>query len=163
MPIREPTLLVVFVQTSRLRWFAASVSLEGEVTPLVCSEEGNLSPYVHLSVDEQISFIRHRLCGVLQRGCDRLFGRGQKACEFVIIFEERVGEGDLTEQVAHHFTQWMLNPPVAVFLLEGGGLRQLAGEIEPEWGGLIRQQLPALMGACGEVDRWELVVKRGEV
>ena len=58
------------------------------------------------------------LCGVLQRGCDRLWGRDSKACQFVFVFEGLLTEptGTLTRSVADHFTQWMLNPPGVVYI-----------------------------------------------
>ena len=64
-----------------------------------------------------------RFCGVLQRGCDRLWARSSKACQFVIVFEGLIPEptGTLTQAVAEHYATWMLTPPAAVALTNGGG------------------------------------------
>src|SRR5260370_13365573 len=132
MASRDPALLVVQVETSRLRWFVAAIDLDGPLTPLLCSEVGDLEKYKGLDFDEQVAFLRHRFCGVLQRGCDRLWARDKKACQFVFVFDEPLPEptGELTQRVAEHFAVWMLNPPAAVFVPSGGGLVELAGEID---------------------------------
>ena len=75
MTDKEPVLLTVLIDTSRLRWYVAGIRLDGEPLPLLRSEAGNLSPYLGIPFDDQVSFLRHRLSGVLQRGCDRLWGR----------------------------------------------------------------------------------------
>src|SRR5437870_9563176 len=118
MDAKTPVVLLVLVETARLRWFVASLGLDGRATPLLRSEVGDLDKYVGLSFDEQVSFLRHRFCGVLQRGCDRLWARGNKACQFVFVFDRALPEaaGDLTQAVADHLAEWMLNPPVVVFI-----------------------------------------------
>ena len=68
MQTKTPTMLVILVETVRLRWFVAAVGLDGVATPLLCSEADDLGPYRGLDFDEQVAFLRHRFCGVLQRG-----------------------------------------------------------------------------------------------
>src|SRR4051812_48746383 len=108
MESKEPVLLVVLVETARLRWFVASLHLDGRVEPLLCSEEGDLEKYRGVEFDEQVSFLRHRFCGVLQRGCDRLWARDCKARRYVIVFEGLLPEptGTLTQAVADHYAMW---------------------------------------------------------
>ena len=85
MTDKEPVLLTVLIETSRLRWYVAGIGLDGEPLPLLRSEAGNLSPYLGIPFDDQVSFLRHRLSGVLQRGCDRLWGRQKKPCQIVFV------------------------------------------------------------------------------
>src|SRR5437899_1907017 len=122
METKTPAMLVVLVETARLRWFVASVPRDGPSVPLICSEDDDLGKYRDLDFDEQVAFLRHRFCGVLQRGCDRLWARTCKACQFVFVFEGPVpaATGELTRAIADHFVQWMLNPPVAVFVSANG-------------------------------------------
>jgi len=61
MTAKEPVLLTVLIETASLRWYVAGIGLEGEPLPLLKSEAGNLSPYLGLPFDEQVSFLRHRL------------------------------------------------------------------------------------------------------
>jgi hypothetical protein len=163
-----PVLLVVFVETSRLRWFVAAIGQDGVVLPLVCSEEGNLSPYLDLSFDEQVAFLRHRLCGVLQRGCDRLWARMKKAQQIAIVLErplDRCPE-NLTQRVADHFVEWMSNPPVAFFVREQSvadgelpRLNCLAGELTASWQSLLSAALTSLLAATADSSLWELYIK----
>jgi hypothetical protein len=161
---KTPVLLLVLVETGQLRWFVASISLEGVLVPLLRSEPGDLEKYQGLDFDEQVAFLRHRFCGVLQRGCDRLWARGNKACQFVIVFEESLPEpsGDLTRQVAEHFAQWMLNPPVAVFVGPTGpaALDHLAGQLDRPLLQLLHASLGALRTATADPDAWELSRKK---
>src|SRR5262249_46592308 len=122
-----------------------------------------------LDFDEQVAFLRHRFCGVLQRGCDRLWARGLKACQFVILFEEPLGEptGTLTEAVAEHFVQWMLNPPGAVFagpIGTGTGQRprldRLAGTLDPSLEEPLEASLIPLSAARDDPSVWELARKK---
>ena len=153
METKDPVLLVVLVETSRLRWFVAAVGLDGEVMPLVCSEEGNLAPYLDLAFDDQVAFLRHRLCGVLQRGCDRLWPRLKKPCQIAFVLESPLAEGPegLTRRVAEHMVDWMAKPPLAFFLSADGlahgkasRLVELAGTMEA----LQRELLESLEQDC---------------
>ncbi len=163
---KTPVLLLVLVETTRLRWFVASVGLDGRATPLLRSEIGDLERYRGLDFDEQVAFLRHRFCGVLQRGCDRIWARGEKARQFVIVFEGPLPEptGELTRTVAEHFTLWMLNPPVAVFVHAGGEpprLDALAGELDPTLTEPLRASLGGLLAVREDEGAWELARKKG--
>ncbi len=166
MTNRESVLLTVLVETVTRRWYVAGITLDGQPIPLACSEGGNLDPYVGAAFDEQVDFLRHRLSGVLQRGCDRLWGRQMKPRRVVFVadadFEQTNPE--LTQRVAEHFVQWMSRPPVVFFTSQNGfcrsgglSLRQLAGDLDPTDAQLLEAGLPRLVTALGESNLWELV------
>lgn len=131
MASREPVLLTVLIECGAHRWRAAAINHAGGVAPLACSEPGNLAPYVGQPFDDQVSFLRHRLSGVLQRGCDRLWGRDQKPCRIVLAADAPFPDAPagLTQRVADHFVEWMTSPPVVFLLLndQGGSYETLAG------------------------------------
>jgi hypothetical protein len=166
---KAPVVLVVLVETARLRWFLAALSLDGSLTPLVRSDEGDLAPYQGLGFDDQVSFLRHRFCGILQRGCDRLWPVGKKACQFVFLFDGLLPNTseELLQRVADHFAEWMLNPPVVVFLNRsdpGAGhdsLHQLAGAINPPLAQVLFATLPSLLTAARDTQFWELSRRQG--
>jgi hypothetical protein len=171
MDSKTPVLLVVLVETSRLRWLVAAVGLDGRATPLLRSDVGDLEKYRGLDFDGQVSFLRHRFCGVLQRGCDRLWARGLKACQFAFVFEGPLPEPTdrLTAAVAEHFVEWLLNPPVAV-LLSGNGfdapeprLECVAGAIDEPLAEALRSGLATLLPARADEDQWELSRKKEAV
>ena len=167
MGTKVPVVLVVLVEGARLRWLVAAVDLDGAVAPLVRSEEGDLATYQGLDFDEQLSFLRHRLCGVVQRGCDRLWPVGKKACQFVVLFEGPLpgAPADLIPRVADHFVEWMLNPPVAIFASEGGTgaprLTRLAGTLEGPAEGALQAGLAPLFAAIADSGAWEVSQRKG--
>jgi len=170
MESKAPALLLVLVETEQLRWFVASIGLNGQAATLLCSEAGDLEPYRGLEFDEQVAFLRHRFCGTLQRGCDRLWARNHKACQFVILFERPLPEpsGELTRAVAAHFTEWMLNPPVAVYTSSNGfapceayHLERLAGQLDPALEKLLHARLGELLAARENPAAWELARQKG--
>jgi hypothetical protein len=169
MSPKAPAMLVVLVETAKLRWFVASINLDGRPVPLLRSEEGDLDKYRGLDFDEQVAFLRHRFCGVLQRGCDRLWARDSKACQFVFVFEGLLPEptGGLTQAVADHFTQWMLNPPVAVYNCDGvpdpgetPRLEKLSGDLDRPREELLHASLGGLLAARSDLGAWELSRKK---
>src|ERR1700730_17021718 len=117
MDPKEPVLLLVLVETARLRWFVASIDRNGQSMPLLRSDVGDLETYRGLEFDEQLAFLRHRFCGALQRGCDRIWARGNKASHFIFGFQGLRPEatGSLPRALAEHLAEWMLTPPVVVF------------------------------------------------
>jgi hypothetical protein len=166
MDSKTPVLLVVLVQASRLRWFVGAIDLDGQATPLLRSEVDDLEKYRELDFDGQVSFLRHRFCGVLQRGCDRLWGREQKARQFAFVFDEPLSEptGQLIPAVADHFVQWMLNPPVVVYTgAAGSSLAKVAGAIDASLEELVRSHLGALLAARDDMAAWELAAKKAAV
>lgn len=162
MEPKAPVMLLVLVESARLRWFVASIGLDGQTTPLVSSPVNDLDNYRELPFDEQVAFLRHRFCGVLQRGCDRLWARNQKARQFVFVFEEPLAEptGTLTRVVAGHFAEWLLNPPVVVFV-RGDGLELLAGQLDESFTTLLHNHLAEVIAAKDDVTRWEAVRQNG--
>jgi hypothetical protein len=167
MPSKTPVVLMVLVETSRLRWLTAALRPDGEVVPLLRSEEGDLAPYVAGDAEQQLTFLRHRLCGVLQRGCDRLWARELKPSQFVVLFSEPLDEGDLTQQVADHFDLWLVQPTVVVYAGDRGAplcakvpLRPLAGELDPSFAPLLSDAVAKLIAAARDDERWELSRKK---
>jgi hypothetical protein len=131
---------------------------------------GDLEKYRGLDFDEQVAFLRHRFCGVLQRGCDRIWARECKACQFVFVFDGLLHEptGTLTQAVAEHFAQWMLNPPVVVFNRTAGSgpgeaprLETLAGHLDAPLEQLLLGHLGGLLAAQEDEGTWELSRKKG--
>jgi hypothetical protein len=164
MPNREFVLLTVLVETAKRRWFAAGITLRGEPVPLTCSAAGNLDPYLGAPLDEQVSFLRHRLSGVLQRGCDRLWGRSMKPRHIIFVADADFASDrpELTQRVAEHFVLWMSNPPVAFFTSTNGfalhnapALQLIAGELDPSDLQLLATGFPQLVALLDQPDRWE--------
>jgi hypothetical protein len=170
METKEPVLLIVLVESTRLRWFTAALGFDGVVSPLLCSEAGDLATYQGLDFDEQTSFLRHRFCNVLQRGCDRLWPVGKKAAQFVFLFEGALPDTteELTLRVAEHFVMWLLDPPVVVFTSEGGfdsspepRLHRLAGEIDCSLADVLQNGLVPLFALATDLQRWEVSNRKG--
>jgi hypothetical protein len=169
METKTPVLLVVLVETSQLRWFVAAIGPDTSATPLLRSEVGDLDKIHSLAFDEQVSFLRHRFCGVLQRGCDRLWARQWKACQFAFVFEGPFpgAADDLIRAMADHFVEWLLNPPVVVFTRTGGfdpdggsQLNKFAGDIEPRLAEQLNARLSELLAARDDAAAWELSPKK---
>jgi hypothetical protein len=165
MATKEPVLLIVLIETASLRWYVAGIGRAGESTPLLTCEAGNLSPYIGVPFDEQVSFLRHRLSGVLQRGCDRLWGRQKKPCHIVFVADGPFASAtpELTQRVAEHFVEWMTSPPVVFFtsvLGFGAGqpssLHKVAGDLEAAHLAAFHTGLPALLSVLDQADAWEL-------
>jgi hypothetical protein len=166
---KVPVLLTVLVETGQFRWYVAGVGLDGISIPLLCSETGNLLPCLGVSLDEQITFLRHRFSGVLQRGCDRLWGRQMKPCQIVFISDGPIAqaEPDLLRNVGEHFATWMTKPPVVTFMSPGCfrspervTLDLVAGAIDPEFRQGLEAGLPGLFAAIKQSEAWELVVSK---
>lgn len=167
MATKEPALLVVLLEPQESRWWAAGISLEGEPFPLLRSEPGNLQNYAGLPFDEQVSFLRHRLSGVLQRGCDRLWGLMKKPKQIVFIADGQFPNAtpELTSRVAEHFALWMTSPPVA-FLQTSARFSDrplpfalIAGELPPPDWATIETAWAQLMEQMRAAEDWELVAK----
>jgi hypothetical protein len=68
----------------------------------------------------------------------------------------------MTQAVADHFVEWMVNPPVAFYVSHGGFTPQstqfekLAGEISVEHCQVLREAWSDLASAVGDSDVWEL-------
>ena len=166
MPNKEPVLLTIVIETARMRWLAGGIGLDQQVCPLLTSQDDDLAGYRGLTFDEQVSFLRHRFCGALQRGCDRLWGIQKKACQFVFLTDKEFPHAppELTERIAEHLVQWMSNPPVTFFSVAGGlwsarpiEITRIAGEISAEYLDALQLGLPWLLDAAGQAERWEQV------
>jgi hypothetical protein len=157
MESKKPVMLLVLVETTQLRWFVGLLDLEGQAVALICSEPGDLEKYRGLDFDEQVAFLRHRFCGVLQRGCDRTWARACKPFAFVFVFDDLIPEptGTLTQTFADHLAQWMLNPPVA-FFRRTSSLEKLAGDLEPAHEHLLAAHLGKLIELRQDPNAWEL-------
>jgi hypothetical protein len=165
MTAKEPMLLTVLIETADLHWYVAGISLAGEPLPLLKSEAGNLSPYVGAAFDEQVSFLRHRLAGALQRGCDRLWGRQKKPCQIVFVADGPFPQAppELTTRVAKHFVEWMTSPPVVFFTRDSRSgereqflLHKVAGELADPYAEPLHAGLVTLLDTLEQPDIWEL-------
>ncbi len=166
MPAKEPALLIVLIETSRMRWLVGGIGFDQQVFTLLVSQDDDLAGYRSLEFDEQASFLRHRFCGALQRGCDRLWGISKKACQFVFLIDHAFPDApqELTDRVSDHLVQWMANPPVVFFSSSGASfasrpvaITRLAGEILPEFEETLTLGLPSLLDAASHTEDWEQV------
>ena len=171
MGAKEPVLLTVFVETANLRWFVAGIDANGGAIPLVCSEAGNLSPYLGIPLDEQVSFLRHRFAGVLQLGCDRLWARQQKPFQIVFVTDAPFVEApsELTRRVADHFVAWMTSPAVVFFTSRAGSLpvehatlELVAGALGPGWQTAFESGLPQIVAAAQQPGAFERVPPKNQ-
>jgi hypothetical protein len=169
MASKEPVLLTVLIETADFRWYVAGIGLGGEPIPLMRSEAGNLADYIGVAFDDQTSFLRHRLSGVLQRGCDRLWGRQKKPCHIVFLADGPFVQAtpELTCRVAEHFVEWMTSPPVVFFTSVEGfargralSLNKVAGELDGQYRQSLDAGLPALLGVMGDLAAWDLAPKK---
>jgi len=165
MVSKEPVLLIVLIQTADLRWYVAGIDLEGEPIPLVRSEAGSLGGYIGTGLDDQTSFLRHRLAGILQRGCDRLWARRKKPCQIVFLADGPFLEAapDLTFRVAEHFVQWMTSPPVVFFTSSDWStgekefsLHRIAGDLDDQYRQSLDDGLPTLLRVLDDLSVWEV-------
>jgi hypothetical protein len=161
MAAKEPVVLVMVVDAARLRWLVSAVGLDGAATPLVRSADGDLATCRGLAFDEQVSFLRHRLCGVLQRGCDRLWPVGRKAGQFAVVFTADLPgtTRELTRRVAEHFAEWLLSPPAVVYFGDAG--ERLAGSIDAAHEQALGIGLPAVFAAAADDGAWEESTRKG--
>jgi hypothetical protein len=165
---KTPVLLTVLVETSKLRWYVAGAGLDGTAIPLISSQPGNLAPYLGVPPDDQLSFLRHRFSGVLQRGCDRLWGRQMKPCQIVFIADGAFAQADpqLFRNLGEHLAAWMTKPPVVAFASRNGfqppgpaTLDLVAGAIDPIFQQALAASLPQLFAATARHELWELAPK----
>ena len=166
MAEKEPVLLTILIDTRRMRWLAGGIGFDKQVFPLLASQDDDLAGYRSMEFDEQASFLRHRFCGALQRGCDRLWGLRKKAFQFVFLTDSVFpgAPDELTDRIADHLAQWMTNPPVVFFSSEAGSfdvspvaVTRLAGDISAELSTAFDAGLPALLEAATQTDQWEQV------
>ncbi|TWT79443.1 hypothetical protein CA13_08440 [Planctomycetes bacterium CA13] len=166
MSDREPAWLVVLIDTELLRWSAVGIDSRGQAFPLIQSEAGNLDEYKELAADDQVSFLRHRLSGVLQRGFDRFYARGKKASHILLISDgpfPNSAEG-VTKQLAEHFVEWMINPPVAFLMTPSAFNVGHEAKFDVIAGDFLRSNLVTLSRAIdgivsqlGQPECWELI------
>jgi hypothetical protein len=165
---KTPELLVVVIRTKQQQWFVAGVDLQGDTTAMVCSEPGNLAEYVGQPEDEQLSFLRHRLSGAMQRGCNRLWARKSKAMLIVVIADDHLTDSDpsLLSNLAEHLHTWMTRPPVVCYranerscIGDLSSLQCLIGDVEPEQLNALEKGLPQISQLLADPDCWEVVQK----
>jgi len=161
-------LLTVLVETESLSWHAAGITLNGAAIPLLRSDAGNLDAYIGKPFDEQVSFLRHRFAGVLQRAGDRLWGLQLKPCQIVFVLDGPFlhAEAALTEAVAAHLVEWLTNPPVVFFIYQGPLLPGVEPMLDPLAGDIPLDRLSALTvglaklaAALQDESAWEFVPK----
>ncbi|MCA9057286.1 MAG: hypothetical protein KDA85_02255 [Planctomycetaceae bacterium] len=161
-------LLLILTETASLRWFVASVTRNGVAFPLLASAERDLAGYLDREIDEQVSFLRHRYCGVLQRGSDRIWGRQQKASNVLLIADAPFPSAfpEVTQRVAQNLVDWVSRPPLisAVAAADPDGvlsLQVLAGEDDPAAVELALSALPTLKQQMTQDSLWEQVPPAG--
>ena len=168
MTPKEPVLLSVLVETEPLSWHSAGIRLNGAAIPLLRSDAGNLDAYIGKPFDEQVSFLRHRFAGVLQRAGDRLWGLQLKPCQIVFVLDGPFlhAEAALTEAVAAHLVEWLTNPPVVFFIYQGPLLPGVEPMLDPLAGDIPLDRLSALTvglaklaAALQDESAWEFVPK----
>ena len=166
MQEKDPVLLVVLIDTERLRWLVSGIDMQHRIIPLLASQDNDLADYVDMDFDDQASFLRHRFCNALQRGCDRLWPLRKKACQFVFVIDRPFpnAEPDLTIRVAEHLVEWMVKPPVlfvtaAVLRTESApaDVATIAGSIPTDCHDALIGGLPAVQKAVTEQHLWEPV------
>ena len=160
MSDKEPVLLVVLVETQKLCWRVGAIDMNGQAIPLLRSVAQDLDVYLPLPFDEQASFLRHRFCGVLQRGCDRLWALKKKACHFVFLIDGDFPHAspELTTRTAEHLAEWMANPPLSFHKhLNTVELMSVAGELPEASMAVLREGLPMLQDAAAQSSIWEEV------
>ncbi|PAY17980.1 hypothetical protein CKO51_18400 [Rhodopirellula sp. SM50] len=169
MTDKEPVLLTVLIESVTRRWSVAGITSDGRGVPLMCTEPGDFDAVVGQTLDEQASYLRHRLSGVLQRGCDRLWGRQMKPRHIVFVADEplRRSHPDLTQRVAEHFVEWMTSPPVAFFICTDGWsgdaeltLDTVAGELDPTDQEILTKALPTLIQTLQDREAWEFAASK---
>ena len=165
---KTPALLAVVIKASTGQWFVAAIYLDGSAEPLVRSEPGNLDSYVGQCDDEQLSFLRHRLSGAMQRGCDRLWARDAKAARIVLIADDDLPDSgdDLLSRLAEHFHTWMTSPPVSFYRGHGEAtiedlqsLDCLVGSPGNTERDCLQRALPQLCRQLADANGWEVIPK----
>ena len=153
MSTKDPVLLTVLIDTARMRWLAGGIAFDNQIHPLLASADNDLTPYTKMEFDEQASFLRHRCCGVLQRGCDRLWGIKKKASHFVFVIDGPFPRAPelLTERVAEHLAQWMTNPPVVFFSANSKGFQEKAIQLTKIAGDIPETSLEPLTCCIAEL------------
>jgi CheY-like chemotaxis protein len=163
---REPALLIVLIEANSFRWNVAAVDNRGQVIPLLQSEEGDLDELEGLEIDAQVSFLRHRLAGALQRGCDRLHARQLRASRFVLIADGTFpnAASGVTQRLADHFVQWMINPPATFLLMadrfnaaDNGDFNLNAGTLPQTVSTTLEETLPSIVSQLDQPEQWDLV------
>ncbi|WP_153556502.1 hypothetical protein [Roseimaritima sediminicola] len=166
MTDRQPASLIVLLETDRQQWFAGAAGPDGPPLPLMCSDPGNLDQYVGEDFDRQLSFLRHRLAGVLQRGHDRLYARQLKAAHFLFVADGDFPDADprLTQALAEHFVQWMIKPPVGYArapddfaIRQADDLHLVAGELPARAALDLPDAVRQLAQLRSEEGAWELI------
>ncbi len=163
MTEKEPVTLAVHLDLSGGTWSVASVSGAFEVAPLIQSQPHDLDKWSEGSSDEQISFLRHRIAGILQQGADRLWGRQQKAQLFAIDFsyEDSPASGEIVDRVAQHFCTWLLKPPVMCLCVrENGTLRCIASNTDDADLEGLTAAVQQIRSQAGQTDLWEHALPR---
>lgn len=163
MTQKEPVTLAAHLNLCDGTWSVASVNRSFEIAPLIQSQPHDLDPWRIGSFDEQVTFLRHRIAGLLQRGSDRLWGRQQKAQLFTIDYwyEENEASLAVVTSVAQHFCTWMLKPPViCVRLSADGALDCIATNTSYEDLSDIASALQEIRIQAAQPDLWELAPAR---
>ncbi len=159
MTEKEPVTLVAHLDLSSEFWSVASVNSSFDVAPIIQSQPSDLEPWGDGTLDEQLSFLRHRIAGILQRGTDRLWGRQQKAQLFVVGFrcDDNPATREVVAKVSEHFCTWMLKPPIICLCVQGDGtLECIASNTASDEYGSFAAVLQEIRTLANESELWEL-------
>lgn len=160
MARKELVILATQLDLITRRWSIASIDAAGAVAPLLQSAANDLANYATGSLDERMSFLRHRIAGALQQGADRLWGRTQKAELFAIEFTPADTSEDATiiSRVSEHFCVWMVRPPVVCLqAADDGPPSVVASNDQSADLDRISSGLSAMRPLTHQTDLWEPV------
>lgn len=155
----EPVTLVAHLDLPNESWSVASVNSSFDVAPIIQSQPNDLAPWSDGTLDEQLSFLRHRIAGILQRGADRLWGRQQKAQMFVVDFrcDDNLATREVVAKVSEHFCTWMLKPPViCLSIQQDGTLDCIASNTSSDEFGSFAAVLQEIRTLANQTEHWEL-------
>lgn len=169
MTVFESPVLAIVIETAKLRWYIVGLSPAGDISPLLRSQVGDFDNYLGADFDEQVTFLRHRFSGVIQRGADRLLREGMRPGRIVFLADgpfQRASR-ELTDRVADHFVQWLNQPPV-LFLMgllgaENPSLERLAGEPDQQLESALCELAPSIAALMRDSQAWETAPRKREL
>jgi hypothetical protein len=173
----DTPVLAIVIETAKLRWFIAGLATSGEILPLLRSQVGDFDNYLGADFDDQMTFLRHRFSGVIQRGGERMIREGLRPGRIVFLADApfQRASRELTDRVAEHFVQWMNQPPVTFLMGDLGlatdsgavsrpaALARLAGQSDGKLEAWLGELAPRLAAMMRDPQRWETAPRKREL